>query len=416
MAGMGGPDDLHRPLGQDARLAPAARRLPGAALVLGALCLGGLGVLGVAGFIKGGSNGEPTATASIDRVPKPEPVAQVAAGALPGGGTGNVDETSSISTGRRQLTAAEIEARSGVKITRQGGEASGAMIIQLDQAVGVHLNAAPDKRLVEKSSFGPLPKIGNDGQRALEVYARPLLTSGKLKPGAPRIALVVGGLGLNPGDTSEAIARLPGAVTLGFAPYGPELDKQVAHARDEGHEVILQLPMEPFDYPANDPGPHTLTTTSAAAQNQDNLRWHLGRFTGYVGVSNFLGGKFMGDSAAFTAVLREVQARGLLFVDDATAARSLTQPLAATLGLQALVADVALDADARPEATDAALTRLETLARANGSATGTAQGLPATVEKIARFAKALEGRGIALVPASALAGKLRAPLAQAKAP
>ena len=239
-----------------------------------------------------------------------------------------------------------------------------------------------------------------------------MLTAAKIKAGAPRIALIVGGLGLNPQGTEDAIASLPGAVTLGFAPYGPDLDKQAARARDDGHEVILQVPMEPFDYPANDPGPHTLTTGAAPAQQLDNLRWHLGRFTGYTGVSNFLGGKFMSDTAAFTAALREIGGRGLIFVDDGTAARSLTAQLSSSLGVSAIAADVAIDADTRPEAIDAALVKLETIARAKGRATGTAQALPLSVEKIARFARALEGRGVALVPASVIAGKLAVTAAQ----
>ena len=411
MAGVGGPDGLHTPLGQGpvAPATAAAAKAPYLIFALGGCALLGFGLVAVLGLPKNHFAGEPVATAQIEVQQRPP--AALAPATAPGGGEAAgviADETASIDKGRRQLSVAEVEARSGVKITRQGGEASGALIIQLDQAAGVHLNAAPDKRLVEKSAFGLLPKIAVDGQRPLEVYARPVLTAARIRPGAPRIALVMGGLGLNAGDTSDAIARLPGAVTLGFAPYGEGLDKQVARAREDGHEVILQLPMEPFDYPANDPGPHTLTLAAAPAQQLDNLRWHLGRFTGYVGVSNFLGGKFMADTAAFNAVLREVQLRGLLFLDDGTSARSLTMPLSAALGLQAVAADVALDADARPEAIDAALTRLETLARANGSATGSAQALPTSVEKIARFAKALEGRGIALVPVSALAGRLRA--------
>ena len=144
----------------------------------------------------------------------------------------------------------------------------------------------------------------------------------------------------------------------------------------------------------------------------DHLRWHLGRFTGYTGVSNFLGGKFMADNAAFGAVLREISGRGLIFVDDGASARSLTAALASSLGASAIAADVAIDVDPRPEAIDAALTKLETIARSKGRATGAAQALPASLEKIARFAKALESHGIALVPASALAGKISAVAAQ----
>ena len=406
----GGPDELHKALGLGTNepVTKPARDIPYGKLALGGVALLGLSLVAFVKITGGEFNGEPFATARIETVPKPAAPAPQAASAPAG------DQTASIDGNRRELNADQVEAKSGVKVTRQGGpgQGTGALIIQVEDSLAVHLNPAPDKRLIEKTSFGLLPKIGGDGARASEVYARPLLTGGKIKAGAPRIALIVGGLGLNPQGTEDAIASLPGAVTLGFAPYGADLEKQAARARDDGHEIILQVPMEPFDYPANDPGPHTLTTGAAPAQLIDNLRWHLGRFTGYTGVSNFLGGKFMADTAAFTAALREISGRGLIFVDDGTSARSLTAQISSSLGAPAVAADVAIDADPRPEAIDAALVKLETIARARGRAAGTAQALPLSVEKIARFARALEGRGVALVPASVIAGKLAVTAAQ----
>ncbi len=64
-------------------------------------------------------------------------------------------------------------------------------------------------------------------------------------------------------------------------------------------------------------------------------------------------------------------------------------------------ADVVLDADKTAESIDAALARLEAAARKNGSAIGWATGLPLSIERIARFARSLEDKGIALVPVSA---------------
>jgi polysaccharide deacetylase 2 family uncharacterized protein YibQ len=61
---------------------------------------------------------------------------------------------------------------------------------------------------------------------------------------------------------------------------------------------------------------------------------------------------------------------------------------------------VVIDATQKPEAIEAALLRLETIAREKGAAIGTASGLPATVDQLARFARGLGKRGIALVPLS----------------
>ena len=101
---------------------------------------------------------------------------------------------------------------------------------------------------------------------------------------------MVGGLGIGANTTADALRKLPGPMTLAFAPYGGDLERQAARAREAGHEVMLQVPMEPFDYPDNDPGPHTLLTSIDAGQNLDRLHWLMSRFQGYVGIVNSMGG------------------------------------------------------------------------------------------------------------------------------
>jgi polysaccharide deacetylase 2 family uncharacterized protein YibQ len=292
-----------------------------------------------------------------------------------------------------------MEQRSGVKIIRPGnGAPPGALIIDVAQALNSGRVAAPDPRLLEQTRYGPVPRIGSDGARPAETYARPAVSL----PGLPRIALLVGGMGLSPRATEAAVIGLPGAVTLGFAPYGADLARQTVRARQSGHELVLELPMEPFDSQHDNPGPHTLLADATKAGNSDNLTWLMSRFSGYAGVANFLGGKFTADEKALTPVLHEIAARGLFYVDDGSSARSLAMTLAPGQELEAARADIILDSTARPEAIEAALARLEAIAREKGLAIGVASALPASVEIIGRFARALEARGIALVPLSAV--------------
>src|SRR6202034_3349560 len=122
-----------------------------------------------------------------------------------------------------QMSATQIESKSGVKVVRGGGGAApGSLIIEVPQAIGLHLNPAPDDRLIEKSRYGLLPRIGADGARPADIYARPPLVAENLKA-APRIALLIGGLGLSEEGTAEAIGQLPGPVSLAFAPYGAQV-------------------------------------------------------------------------------------------------------------------------------------------------------------------------------------------------
>ena len=201
--------------------------------------------------------------------------------------------------------------------------------------------------------------------------------------------------------TSDTIARLPGEVSLAFAPYGNDLERQVQTARSAGHEVLLHLPMEPFDYPDNDPGPQTLLSSLTPTQNVDRLQWLMSRFTGYVGVVNFMGARLTSNEAAASPILKELAQRGLAYLDDGSSQRSLAVGLAISSGMPASRADVMLDAGQKSSDIDASLAKLEQIARDRGTAVGVGSALPVTIDRIQRWSKTLEAKGIVLVPLTA---------------
>jgi polysaccharide deacetylase 2 family uncharacterized protein YibQ len=407
-------DDLHKPLGLDLD----ADREVGREIPWNMVGYGGLGVLAAglmtfAWLTDNGMGGEPFAVASIQPAPKSQPIAPAPVAAAPVAST--EDATASIRvTSAGRTNAADIENASGVKVVRQGGgSVPGALIIQVPQKLGIELTPAPDRRLVEKAKYGPIPKISADGSRPLDVYARPIVTSLTIKPGAPRIAIVVGGMGLSATATRLALEKLPGDVTFAFAPYGADLERQAAKARADGHETILQLPMEAFEG-ADMNGARTLETSLTPDQLMDRLHWHLSRFSGYVGVENFLGQRFTAREEAIAPVMREMAKRGLLYLDDGSSPTSVAPAVGATVGAVNSRADVVIDAERAPEAIGAALLKLEAIAREKGYAIGTMSALPATVEQTAKFIDGLEKRGVALAPLSAVVKKAPGPSASVK--
>ncbi len=261
-----------------------------------------------------------------------------------------------------------------------------------------------DQKFVEMSGQGAIPKIAADGIRPADAFAQPVKAIPG-KPDAPRIAIIVGGLGVSESLTADAIAKLPGAVTLGFMPYGSDVATLAARARAKGHEVLLQVPMEPFDYPDNDPGPQTLLTSLTPQQNIERLYWLMARFQGYVGIANAMGARFTASEPSFAPVLHEAAKRGLIFVDDGSSPRSLAGRIAGANSLPFAKVDMTIDAVPTPVEIDHALGRLEMAARDHSIAVGISSGLPAAIDHIAKWAKALESRGIQLVPITAVALK-----------
>jgi polysaccharide deacetylase 2 family uncharacterized protein YibQ len=261
-----------------------------------------------------------------------------------------------------------------------------------------------DQKFAEMTPQGPIPKIAADGTRPADAFARPVQPLPG-RPDAPRIALIINGLGISANETAAAIANLPGAVTLGFVPYGTDVTSLVGRARAAGHEILLQVPMEPFQYPDNDPGPQTLLTSLTPQQNVERLHWLMSRFQGYVGLSNTMGARFTASEPSFAPILHETAKRGLVFVDDGSNPRSVAGRIAGASNLPFAQADVVIDAVPTPEEIDRALGRLEMTARERNVAVGVASALPVSIDEIAKWAKAAESRGLLLVPISAVANK-----------
>ncbi|MGA0545303.1 divergent polysaccharide deacetylase family protein [Brevundimonas sp. VNH65] len=255
------------------------------------------------------------------------------------------------------------------------------------------LPVAPINGLTQPGPNGLLPRIAPDGRTPAQAYARPFTPNGK-----PRVALIVGGLGLNAVTTRAAIERLPAEVTLSFVPYAEGLQGWINLARAQGHEVLIEIPMEPSGYPDNDPGPQTLLNSAGPDDITTRMNWLLGRATGYFGVTNYLGDRFVASDEGMNAFLGVLRQKGLAFIDDGTARR---RPGAWARG----TADSVIDEVQTPDAVVARLNALEAAARSRGSALGTGFSYPVTVEAAARWTAGLEARGLQLAPASAMAAR-----------
>ncbi len=256
----------------------------------------------------------------------------------------------------------------------------------------------PDRALIEDSPTGPLPIRAADGRRPFDVYSGAWSGSRGAK-----VALVIGGMGLSQTGTQAAINALPPEVTLGFASAGNSLSRWMQTARQKGHEIVMQVPMEPFDYPAVDPGRNPLTVDAAPEENIDDLHWALSRTTNYTGIMNYMGGRFVTEREAMTPVMQDLGTRGLMYLDDGTSARSVASELALASGVPFAAADAMIDGVRERGDILKKLDQLEATARAKGSAIGIGSAFDLTVETVTSWVAEAKKRGIEIVPVSALA-------------
>ena len=262
------------------------------------------------------------------------------------------------------------------------------------------LTKAPIFAVTETTDVGMLPRIASTGKKPADAYAK-TVSMGIIHSEAPKIIIILGGMGLNEKLTNQAAKDLPAEVTFAFAPYGNNLQAQVDKARANGHEVLLQLPLEPVGFPATNPGPNTLLADAKDGENITSLYWHMSRFAGYAGVINYMGGRFLSSAPAVKPLLMELRKRGLLFIEDGSLALSATEDVARSLQFQVRRGQLVIDVNADADSITSALNLLEEEANKNGFAIGTGSGLEITVRTVADWAKAAADRGVIFMPASA---------------
>ena len=116
-----------------------------------------------------------------------------------------------------------------------------------------------------------LPRIAADGRMPMQIYAAGFDPDDR----RPRVAVMLGGIGLSETDSDDAVRLLPAAISFVVSPYSTRPERLLADVRAHGHEYLVSLPMEPQGFPIDDPGNQALLTAASAAQNAKRLDWAL---------------------------------------------------------------------------------------------------------------------------------------------
>ena len=180
------------------------------------------------------------------------------------------------------------------------------------------VNPTVDNALLERTSVGDLPKVSDDGRTSLITYARPFNDRNSLS----EISIIVNNLGTSE-SLAEAAIKLRPEISLAFSPYAERMEELVVAARKAGHEVFLELPMEPDNFPVRDPGPFALRTASTLAENISQLEWVLSRAQGYTGLINFQGEAMLQDKVFVSTIMPIILQRGLMFVEKTEGSREI---------------------------------------------------------------------------------------------
>lgn len=250
-----------------------------------------------------------------------------------------------------------------------------------------------NNELLESAEQGTLPVIGKDGTKPWRYYSKKYVRTGS----EPMIAIIVTGLGANKQVTNRAV-QLPEDIALSFSPYAPEIANWATAARATGHEVMLDLPMQPSDYPASDPGPYGLLVGRDPQTNVTNLERVMARLAGYTGFAMPYNEIFSTDTDSFSLLLQALANRGVMLVFSREPARDELKTILNETSAAHIVADMVIDEDPTPETIASRLATLEQIARRRGHAVAVAQAYPVTLNVLHEWVAGLARRGVVLAP------------------
>ena len=258
------------------------------------------------------------------------------------------------------------------------------------------LPKAPIAGLTRQSAFGPVPSKASGSP--LLAYRR----SFRPQAGKQPVSLIIGGLGVNRGLTQDAIESLPADVTLSFAAHSVGLQEWVNTARADGHEVLIEIPMESADFDPTDPGAdRALRISLPPAENGRRLDWMLSRAQGYAGLINFNGDAFLTRADVAAPYMDRLSQTGLGFITDGAfeapslpaLASSVRQPFKAGHGL--------IDPDPIARVISARLSGLSEAAKSGSHPVGVGFSYPETLAEVQSWMATLDAQNLQLAPATA---------------
>ena len=276
-------------------------------------------------------------------------------------------------------------------------EPAGPKTIRIDGQAINGANVEMFSELSQQGPFGPLPRKGVSGKTSFTAYQRAPIRQASGQP----LSIIIGGLGINAGITETAISLLPADVTLSFAAQSQGLQGWLNKARKDGHEVMIEIPMESETFNPSEPGATRTLKANNPSANKRHLDWLLSRAQGYFGVTNYNGDKFLTRSDAAAITLNRFSESGLAFISDGAFSTPALETLATSVDLPYKRGFGVIDPVQNKTLIASELSRLTLSAKSGKHPVGIGFAYPETLEALSDWIKTLPNESLYLTPASA---------------
>lgn len=214
----------------------------------------------------------------------------------------------------------------------------------------------------------------------------------------PILAIIIDDIGNN--KRFKGLIDIGAPLTLAVLPFTPYAKEAATMGNAAGLEIILHLPMEPNDYPTNNPGKGALLTTMDKSTLLSQLKADLEAVPHITGANNHMGSKFTEYAGGMYHVLVELKKRELFFIDSKTSTKSVAFSQARTIGIKTAERSIFLDNKQSEEAIAKQLAKAIGAAKTKGAAIAIGHPYRETVEVLKNILPTIEEKGVQLVIAS----------------
>jgi len=219
-----------------------------------------------------------------------------------------------------------------------------------------------------------------------------------------QIALVVTDLDRSPVALYRSFLKSPVLFSVALRPDDPEAGRISREVREEQHEVILYLPMEPKGYPRVDPGKDAILLDLSRIEIEDRITRCLSAVGPVQAVVNRLGSAALNDPDVLRAVLDELKRRDLPFIDAHTSGSTMVEEIGEETGARTLPVAATLDGNrAAAAVVRANLKEIVASAVARGSIVVMVTPSTMVLDILEAELPRIKAQGVELVPISRMA-------------
>lgn len=142
------------------------------------------------------------------------------------------------------------------------------------------------------------------------------------------LAIVIDDFGYFDSDYLQEFLDMDKNVTFSILPLEHFSTHVMNKAIEAGHETMIHMPMEPIDYPHNNPGPNAIYVHMKEKEIRNMVQKYIKALPLCIGSNNHMGSLVTSDCDVMKIVLEEINKSNLYFIDSRTSVNSVAYDVA----------------------------------------------------------------------------------------